>query len=170
MMPVFLAVVNFAVLLLLIVTAIFGWIARGPEGAITHMYWGVGTVLLGLFGHSMTMFFFIGTGKSIKEMCKDHRPAWPFIQRSREFKRKIYGKAMLANLMLMVQAVMGAAVYSGRVSSNWHLFGFFVTLAVQAWAFGVELKYIGLNNVLMMEVSEWKRTGGVGVPAGTDAG
>lgn len=162
MMPVILAGLNFLTLLLLVVSAISAWVTKTPEAPFAHMYWGVATSLLGLFAHSFTMFFFIGTGKAIKEMCKDHEAAWPFIARSRSFKMKIYGKAMLAILMLIIQPVIGAAVYSGRLNSHWHLFGFFVTLAVQAWAFGVELKYLGLNNVLMAEITEWKETGVIG--------
>lgn len=159
MMPIFLSLVNFAVLVLLLITALLGWGQLTSEQTFTHMYWGITTSLLGLFGHSFTMFFFIGTGKSIKELCKDHKPAWRFIAESNGYKRRIYGKAMLANLMLIVQPVLGAAVYSGRLNPRWHEFGFWVTVAVQAWVFGVELRYLGLNNVLMAKVSEWKETG-----------
>ena len=68
MMPVFLAVVNLAVTIMMVVSAVLGWGEPSSERVVTHMYWGVATALLGLFGHTLTMFFFIGTSKAIPDL------------------------------------------------------------------------------------------------------
>jgi hypothetical protein len=159
MMPVFLAGVNFIVLLMLGVSAYLGFGELTTDAVFNHMYWGVATSFLGLFGHSFTMFFFIGTGKAIKEACKDHKPAWPLIGRSNGYKALIAGRTMIASTMLIIQPVLGAAVYSGRLSPHVHQFGFWVTLLVHGWVFYTELKYLGLNNVLMNDVAKYKETG-----------
>jgi hypothetical protein len=119
----------------------------------------VATSFLGLLGHSLTMFFFMGTAKAIKEACKDHTPAWPFIGRANGQKSLIAGRTMIASTMLIIQPVLGAAVYSGRLSPHAHQFGFWATLLVQGWVLATELKYLGLNNVLLNDVARWKETG-----------
>ena len=168
-MPVFLAAVNFIVLLMLGISAYLGFGQLDTNGVFNHMYWGVATSFLGLFGHSFTMFFFVGTGKAIKEACRDHKPAWPFIGRSNGYKSLIAGRTMIASTMLIVQPVLGAAVYSGRLAAGWHQFGFWVTLLVHGWVLGTELKYLGLNNVLLDDVAKWKEHGTLPESFGHDA-
>jgi hypothetical protein len=159
MMPLVLAALNLVVLLLLLISAWLGFRPSGAEGTVVHMYWGVGAALVGLLGHSLTMFFFMATGRAVKEACRDHKPAWPLIARSHAYRRLVSGRAMIACTMLIAQPVLGAAVHSGRLAAGWHQFGFWVTLAVQAWVAGTEVRYLGLNNALLNEVAEWRAAG-----------
>lgn len=161
MMPAFLAILQLIVLLMLLVTAYLGFGDHDPTGIFSHMYWGVATSILGMFGHTLVMFFLIGTSKAIRLMCKDHKPAWSFIERSNVFKRAVSGKSTMASMAFLIEPILGAASYSATISTQWHLLGFFVTLIVHVWVFGIELKCIGLNNLLMREVSAWKATGGM---------
>ena len=161
MMPAFLAILGLVVVIMIIVSAVIGWGDPVTERMVLHMYWGVATSLMGLFAHTLTLFFFIGTGKAIREACQDHEQAWPFIGESSRFKGIISGRSMLANLVFIVQPILGAALYSGSLHSHWHLLGFGATLAVHGWAYGTELKYLGLNNVLMSKVAEWRITEGI---------
>jgi Na+/H+ antiporter NhaC len=163
-MPRILALLNFVALLLLVVSAVMGYLATAAEPAFTHMYWGVAAALAGLLGHSLTIFFFLGSGRAIKEACRDHQPAWPFIARARALRRTVTARALAACTMLIVQPVLGAAVYSGRMSAGWHHFGFWVTLLVQAWAAGTALKHLGLGNALLNEVAEWGKSRGPAAP------
>jgi hypothetical protein len=50
----------------LIAASIMGFMAL-PVHASQHIFFALATVVIGLFSQSMTMFFFIGTGKEIKE-------------------------------------------------------------------------------------------------------
>lgn len=159
MMPAFLAVLQFVVLLMLLVSAYLGFGDHDPAGMLSHMYWGVATSILGMFGHTLVMFFLIGTSKAIRLMCKDHKLAWTFVERSNVFKRAVAGKSTMASMAFLIEPILGAASYSSTISTQWHLLGFFVTLGLHIWVFGIELKCIGLNNLLMHEVSEWKATG-----------
>jgi hypothetical protein len=161
MMPVILAAANFLVLVMIIVSAVLGWGEPAEDRMFLHMYWGVTTSLLGLLAHTFTMFFFIGTSKAIRLTCEKHQVAYPFIEQSNTFKRVIAGRTMIANTVLIIQPVLGAAVYSGRLASEFHYLAFWLTLGVQAWVLYVELKLLGLNNVLMAKVGEWKAAGGM---------
>ena len=158
-MPVFLAVLGLAVVVLIVISALMGFGDMDAGRMVEHMYWGIATALLGLLAHTLTFFFFIGTAKAIREACRDHQPAWPFIGEANRFRSKIAGRAMLADLVLIVQPVLGAAVYSGQLHTHWHLFGFWTLLGVHLWAYGTELKFLGLNNVLLAKVGDWKATG-----------
>jgi hypothetical protein len=161
MMPVILAFANVLVLVMIIVSAVMGWGQPPEDRMFLHMYWGVATSLLGLLAHTFTMFFFIGTSKAIRLTCEKHQAAYPFIDQSNQFKRVVAGRTMMANTVLIIQPVLGAAVYSGRLASEFHHLGFWLTLGVQAWVAYIELKLLGLNNVLLAKVGEWKAAGGL---------
>ena len=53
----------------LIATMVLGFTAS-PGHHANHIMLALGTVVIGLFSQSMTMFFFIGTGKEIKDKVK----------------------------------------------------------------------------------------------------
>ena len=160
-MPIILAFTNFLVLVMIIVSAVLGWGQPPEDRMFLHMYWGIATSLLGLLAHTFTMFFFIGTSKAIRLICEKHQAAYPFIEQSNRFKRLIAGRTMIANTVLIVQPILGAAVFSGRLASEFHYLSFWLTLGVQAWVAYIELKLLGLNNVLMAKVGEWKASGGM---------
>jgi len=50
----------------LISTSIVGF-RVAPGHVAQHIFFALATVVIGLFSQSMTMFFFIGTGKQLKE-------------------------------------------------------------------------------------------------------
>src|SRR5436309_12554905 len=94
----------------LIATGVFGFLAS-PTHAAKHIFFALGTVVLGLFSQSMTMFFFIGTGKEIKE--KSNQDA-AVVQRTKAFKSQVFPAAMYAIAVLMVTFIMGGGVPSGK--------------------------------------------------------
>lgn len=157
MMPVVLAGSQLLVLLLIIATAVAGWVREGSLAA--HMYLGIATSMWGLLAHTFTLFFFIGTSKAIRLECQGHPEAQVFIDESNSFKKMLAGRTQLASLVFILEPVLGAAVYSSRLSWWWHHAGFWLALLVQIWVGYTELKLLGLNNVLMARVAEWKARG-----------
>jgi hypothetical protein len=94
----------------LIVTIVMGFQAN-PAHAADHIVVAIVTVVIGLFSQSMTMFFFIGTGKELKE--KSNMDA-AVLQRTRAFKSKVFPTAMYAMAVIMVTFIMGGGVGSGK--------------------------------------------------------
>ena len=94
----------------LIVTIVMGFQAT-PAHAADHIVVAIVTVVIGLFSQSMTMFFFIGTGKELKE--KSNMDA-EVLQRTRAFKSKVFPTAMYAMAIIMVTFIMGGGVGSGK--------------------------------------------------------
>ena len=161
MMPVVLAVAQFLVVLLLLATAVAGWMREGSLAL--HMYLGMATSLLALLAHTLTLFFFIGTSKAIRIECTGHPEAQHFVAESNRFKKVLAGRTQLACLVFIVEPVVGAAVYSASLSWLWHHAGFWLCLLVQLWVGFTELELLGRNNVLLNRVAEWKA--GAGLPA-----
>lgn len=153
MTPIVLALSHSVVLALILATALVGWF---EDGLAAHMYLGIATSLLGLLAHTFTLFFFIGTAKAIRLACQGHPEASFFVAEANRFKRQLAGPTQLACLVFILEPVLGAAVYSSRISWVWHHAGFWLTLWVQLHVGYIELKLLGENNVLLERVAEWR--------------
>ena len=94
----------------LIVTIVMGFRAT-PVHQADHIIVAIVTVVIGLFSQSMTMFFFIGTGKELKD--KSNQDA-EVVRRTRAFKSRVFPSAMYAMAVIMVTFIMGGGVAPGK--------------------------------------------------------
>jgi hypothetical protein len=131
----------------LVATIVFGFTA-GPGHAATHILAALVTVVIGLFSQSMTMFFFIGTGKEIKEKSNQNADV---VQQTKAFKTRVFPAAMWATAALMVTFIMGGGVASGKTPRWLHDVLAFTTLVVLARAYVIELRAMVENAKLMEE-------------------
>jgi hypothetical protein len=129
----------------LIATSIMGWTAA-PGHYAQHIFFSLGTVVLGLFSQSMTMFFFIGTGKEIKEAAAGDTLV---IQKTKAFKSRVFPAAMYAMLAIMVTFIMGGGVPSGKTPWWLHLALSLTTVVLYARAYWIELQAMQENAGLM---------------------
>ncbi|HXA16062.1 MAG TPA: hypothetical protein VN380_03670 [Thermoanaerobaculia bacterium] len=129
----------------LIATGVVGFTAS-PGHVAQHIFCALGTVILGLFSQSMTMFFFIGTGKEIKDAAKSDEAV---VQRTKAFKMKVFPTAMYAMAVLMVTFIMGGGVASGKTPHWLHLGLFITSLAMYCRAYWVQLQAMVENAALM---------------------
>jgi hypothetical protein len=129
----------------LIATAVMGFTAT-PIHLATHIFFALGTVVLGLFSQSMTMFFFIGTGKEIKDAAKNDSAV---VQRTKAFKARVFPAAFYAMLVLMVTFIMGGGVASGKTPKWLHLALSLISVGMYARAYWVELQAMQENATLM---------------------
>jgi hypothetical protein len=129
----------------LIGTMTFGFFAS-PGHVAQHIFFALGTTILGLFSQSMTMFFFIGTGKEIKEKANNESSV---VQRTKAFKNRVFPAAMWAIAALMVTFIMGGGVASGKTPRWLHDASAVITLVFLARAYVIELRAMMENAVLM---------------------
>lgn len=129
----------------LIATGVVGFIAS-PGHVAQHIFFALGTVILGLFSQSMTMFFFIGTGKEIKDAAKNDEAV---VKRTKAFKAKVFPTATYAMAVLMVTFIMGGGVASGKTPHWLHLSLFIASLAMYCRAYWVQLQAMVENAALM---------------------
>ena len=94
----------------LVITVILGFQAT-PQHVANHILVALVTVVVGLFSQSMTMFFFIGTGKELKDKSKQDADV---VQRTRAFKSRVFPSAMWAMATIMVTFITGGGVGLGK--------------------------------------------------------
>ncbi|HEY6843932.1 MAG TPA: hypothetical protein VI391_07175 [Thermoanaerobaculia bacterium] len=132
----------------LIATGIAGFIAA-PGHYAQHIFLALGTVVIGLFSQSMTMFFFIGTGKQMKDKVKGSEHEADVKRSTRAMAMRVSPAATYAMAMLMVTFIMGGGVSTGKTPRWLHLTEVVLTIALFARAYWVEIQAMQRNAELM---------------------
>ena len=109
----------------------------------THVLLAIFAAFLVLFGHSMTMFYFIGTGVRMKELVAEHEVSEDLITPTKRFKMRVFPFATMAMLTTMVTFIIGGGVDTGRVPSLVHLGLALVALVLQFMA--VQKENVAIN-------------------------
>jgi len=137
--------------------------AAHPEARMLvtrHVVYAIPTVLLSLFSQSMVIFFFIGTGR----LVKDEVAAFPEAERRkvlaalREFKRKTSPPATFAILSAIAVFVLGGAAHTRALPSAVHLAASLVAVATHLWALLAEWQAFIANGRLMANPARFART------------
>ena len=129
----------------LIATSIFGFQAS-PARAADHIIVAIVTVVVALFSQSMTMFFFIGTGKELKEKSRNDEGV---VQQTKSFKSKVFPAAMWAMTAIMVTFITGGGVGSGKTPRWLHDAFTAATIFMFARAYVIQIKAMNENATLM---------------------
>ena len=80
-----------------------------------HITFMIFASILYCFTETLVIFFFVGTGVSIKEYSLEHRLGETFRQRSLTIKRQIYPPLMLNLLLMIILFTLVGAVDTQRV-------------------------------------------------------
>jgi hypothetical protein len=119
-----------------------------------HVLFGFFTTFLVTLSQSMTMFYFIGTGKQVKDLVASLPTGPQLVQRTKVFKAKVFPPSLWAMLFTMATMIIGGGVHT-KVS--WtppilHAGLAVVSLYFNIVAFYKEAKYMIENNLLLEEV------------------
>ena len=147
-MAAFLLITTLMTIAGLLVTMVAGYVAA-PGHVAQHIFFALATVIVGLFSQSMTMFFFIGTGKEIKDKVKGAAEEPTVIQRTKSFKSSVFPSAMWAMTAIMVTFIMGGGVGSGRTPRWLHLTMSIATILLFARAYWMQIRAMTENSELM---------------------
>jgi hypothetical protein len=74
------------------------------------------TSIIYLFTETLVMFFFVGTGVSVKEYMLEHKIHGDFHKRMISLKRYVYPPQLLNILILMVAFILYGAADTGKMS------------------------------------------------------
>ena len=80
-----------------------------------HVTFMIFTCVLYFFTETLVMFFFVGTGVSVKEYTQTHKLGPQFHKRSIDLKRKIYPPQLLNILFMIILFILVGAVDTYRV-------------------------------------------------------
>jgi hypothetical protein len=136
-----------------------GWtLSHGAGGlpAARHIAVAVPTVLFSLFTQSMVLFFFIGTGKLLKEAAGKRPDAEgrDYIHRRvREFKARTSALATFAPLSALATGLLGAGAHTGSTPAWLHLWTGALAIFLHVVAFWRELVAMAETNQLMDEAA-----------------
>src|SRR5262245_18833621 len=119
-----------------------------------HVLFGFFTTFLVTLSQSMTMFYFIGTGKQVKDLVASLPGGPQLVQRTKIFKAKVFPPALWAMLFTMATMIIGGGVHT-RVT--WtppllHAGLAAVSIYYNVVAVWNEARYMIQNNLLMEEV------------------
>jgi hypothetical protein len=129
-----------------------------------HVAYAIPTVLLSLFSQSMVIFFFIGTGRLVKDEVAGYpEPARrTILQALRGFKRRTSPPATFALLSAIAVFVLGGAAHTGALPSWVHLAASVAAVGTHGWALGAEWKAFLENGRLMADPAAYARRAGAG--------
>ena len=146
----------------LAVTSVQGFAVASGLSAVTplakalvtrHVGYAIPAVLFSLFSQSMVIFFFIGTGR----LVKDETARYPEAERRlilkalADLKRRTSPPATLALLSAIGVFVLGGAVHTRALPSWTHLAASVVAIALHLWALVAEWRAFGENALLMAD-------------------
>src|SRR5215471_1134794 len=137
-------------------TAWLGFTVHGPAEIGHHFLYGFFTTFLVTLAQSMTMFFFIGTGKQVKELVGNDAKGPDFIRRTKQFKAKTFPPMLWAMLLTMATMIVGGGVHT-QVLPGFHLAAVHGVLATAALYYNLvatwrNARYMVEHNMLMAEV------------------
>jgi hypothetical protein len=124
-----------------------------------HVGFAIPTVLFSLFSQSMVIFYFIGTGKLVKEEIGSYPDAErrAVLGALRRFKAKTSPPATFALLSAIAVFVLGGAVHTSALPAWTHLSSAIVAAAVHGWALAAEWTVFGENHSLMNDPRAYAR-------------
>jgi hypothetical protein len=137
-----------------VVSVYLGFTIDGPARVQHHVLFGLFATFLVTLAQSMTMFYFIGTGKQVKDLVISHSITEGFVQRTKVFKAKVFPPALWAMLFTMATMILGGGVHTKMIPTLVH-----TALASAAFVFNVqafirEVKYMVEHAVLMQELEK----------------
>ena len=138
----------------LVLSAASGWaLSHALGGSVTaarHIAVAIPTVLFSLFTQSMVLFFFIGTGKLLKEAASGR----DFIlARVRGFKLRTSALCTFAPLSALAAGLLGVTAHTGKTPVSLHLVAAALCVLLHVVAFGREVVAMAETNQLMDEAA-----------------
>src|SRR5216110_2907883 len=93
-------------------TFVMGFTMAARTGLSRHVLLGLFTTFMVTLTQSMTMFYFIGTGKQVKDLVAGLPTGAELIQRTKVFKAKVFPPSLWAMLFTMATMIIGGGVHT----------------------------------------------------------
>jgi hypothetical protein len=147
-----------------VISSVFGFIlaSHGPHDPLIrmlvsrHVLYSIPAVLLSLFSQSMVIFYFIGTGRLVKDEIAAYSPERqaPILKALRRFKARTSPPATFSMLSAILVFVVGGWIHTAgpasRAAAHWtHLGASVLALLLHFWALFAEYPVFVENHRLM---------------------
>jgi hypothetical protein len=118
-----------------------------------HFLFALFTTFVAVLAQCMSIFYFIGTAKQVKDLMAEHPEKNNFITRTRQFKSRVFPPACYAILFTMAVFIIGAGVDTRAVPVWIHTILAMLALGTNLYALAREFQYMAQNNILLDEVA-----------------
>lgn len=138
-----------------IVSAMYlGYSSASSAGLAQHISIGIFSTMITLLAHSMTMFYFLGKAKAVREAAAEGGLSKEFERRIAVVRAPVFSAATVAMLATMVTALVGASVDTGMVPSWIHAILAFACLLANLRAVQLEIKALTESARVVTEVNQ----------------
>jgi hypothetical protein len=122
--------------------------------AAGHIRFALFGIVVILFTHTMTLFYFVGTGSRIKKVVQQYRLSAEFLRRTVRFKSRLFPWLTFTPLVTMVAFIIGGGAHT-RILPAWvHGVLALAALGMNIATAIVALQCIGENVTLIDEIDE----------------
>ena len=154
-MTVALLTLNVISLVAIAVTVFYGIMIPEGGGALgRHLTLGLLAILLAVFAHTMTFFYFIGIASSIRRAVEETGVGADHLKQVRRLRSQVFPWAGGAMWVLRTTFVMGGAAHTQALPSWVHGSLGYLAVASGLVAFLVEAAYLMQQNRVVNEVDQ----------------
>lgn len=119
-----------------------------------HISIGIFSTMITMLAHSMMMFYFLGKGKAVREAAAEGGLSGEFERRIAIARRPVFSIALLAMVVTMITAIVGASVDTGVLPTGVHAVLAYSCLALNLGALRVEIKALTESGRVVSEVNQ----------------
>lgn len=142
------------------VTVLMGYlVARGYVGIGQHIQYGFFSALAIAFTHAMTMFYFVGTGVSMREAATGRDGCRRLLETASVLRRQMALPLGLAITALMAAVILGGGTHTRRLPETAHHSAALVALVLNLFADFRAIRLIAANEQVIAELDERLRNG-----------
>jgi hypothetical protein len=124
----------------------------GAGAAAAHIRFALFGLVVILFTHTMTLFYFVGTGSRIKKVVREHGLAPDLFRRTLAFKGRLFPWLTFTPLVTMAAFIVGGAAHT-RIWPSWIHGGLaLVSLGMNLITGAIALRCIARNVMLIEEI------------------
>ncbi len=120
---------------------------------VSHLMWGLGSVLLAVSVHCLIFGIFTGAGKDARELSQDLKLDTDLSLRIKAFRKDVFPPALYSILLLVVGAVMGGAAHTPTMARV-HMAIMIFTVAYNLKSFWTEYRAVAENGRLVRALNE----------------
>ena len=93
-------------------------VSAGALGAGAHIRFALFGIVIVLFTHTMTLFYFVGTGSRIKKAVREYGLSVSLVDRTRRLKGRLFPWLTFTPLVTMAAFIIGGGAHT-RVVPGW---------------------------------------------------
>lgn len=138
----------------LIAAIVIGFTTDPSLGIQQHFLFGFFTTFMVTLAQSMTMFYFIGMGKQVKDLVANGPMAQEFIPPTKKFKARFFPPSLWAMLFTMATMIVGGGVHTHVIPPIVHSALAAAALYFNLVAFWRGAKHMIEQSMLMQELEK----------------